>query len=231
MKISERLTRFVQGTAVAIALAMLMVGGFVYASPTSEKLLQPSLYQDIVVSNPECAVYLEPSDYHSDGMYFSVANGVGEFVAGFIDFWNCITLDTATCGWLVGAACWSAGFLVEIGVWASGGALVLRGLVKSIKKPLLKGADWAIKKLKNVAAGLPTVMIKASTLNNIIFKLPISKSKKLELALTKDLVISFAALASMIGTAAFSIKKLIDFLTDWTMSQVRKICRGVFCNT
>ncbi|MXZ55547.1 MAG: hypothetical protein F4077_00815 [Gammaproteobacteria bacterium] len=231
MKISERICRFVQGAAVTIALGMLTVGTFAYATPQpAEEAPQPSLYHDMIVSNPGCAVYLESSKYPSDDMYFSVMNGVGSIIAGFLNFWNCITEDTASCGWIVGAACWGAGLLVELGLWATGGMAAVRGLVKGIKNPLRKGADWAVKKLRDLLNGLSSVTIKAATINKIIFKLPIPKSRKIELALTEDFVINFYALSAMIGVAGGVTKKLIDFLLDWPINQVRKICKCVFCN-
>jgi len=74
MKISEKISRFVQGTAVTIALAMLTVGTFAYATPLPSEEASPNLYHDMVVSNPECAVYLDSSKHASDAMYFSVMN-------------------------------------------------------------------------------------------------------------------------------------------------------------
>ena len=70
MRISEKLSRFVQGTAVTIALAMLTVGGFAYAAPQPSEEVPPSWYHDMVVSNPECAVYLGSSKYPSDDIHF-----------------------------------------------------------------------------------------------------------------------------------------------------------------
>ena len=207
MKLSERLTRFVQGTTVVIALAMLMIGGFVYASPTSEELPQPSLYQDIVVSNSECAVYLEPSDYHSDDMYFSVANGAGEVVAGFVNFWNCVVHDQATCGFWMGGVCSLAAILVQVALLAMGWGAVL-ALVKGLSKPAIKAI---IKKVVSMIKLLPSASV---SINGTAY------------------TFGFATLAGYLaGKIEEDFEAAIDFLLLTVFQQSRRICKCLICST
>ncbi|MXZ56299.1 MAG: hypothetical protein F4Z14_09040 [Gammaproteobacteria bacterium] len=131
MKIFEKLSRLVQGTAVTIALGMLTVGTFAYTTPQPSEADQPNVIHDMVVSNPECAVYLEPSKYPSDDVYFSVLNAA-ESGSGFFSCWF---YGTAQCGPLGDQLCLLYGAAIQLLLLPFTGILAV---IKLISKKLIK---------------------------------------------------------------------------------------------
>ncbi len=207
MQISEKLSRFFQGTAITIALGMLTVGTFAYATPPqpSEEVPQPSLYHDMIEGNPECAIVAPVRS--SNGMYFSVMNAEEEAEDAPPNFWSCVLNDSAPCNWFQNGLCVTAAFLIVIAIYALISLAVIKALAQ---EAIRKKAKEAVKKV--------VMKIKAI----------ISKWKKTSITVAGVTInIPWGNLADYLdGTTT---GKVIDFILLNDISKATRICKCLTC--